>query len=123
MKTRFDYPGIWITGASEVVSVGSMETPHLLNTVRMLVQKPARTLSILVSDIERANISDSVWTPFNADDRRQSIKNVTSLSDAEIVEYVQATPLFKSMIEELQERGVNTKNILNLYSCSEAFQR
>jgi hypothetical protein len=123
MKTRFDYPGIWITGAGEVVSVGSMETPHLLNTVRMLVQKPARTLSILVSDIERANISDSVWTPFNADDRRQSIKNVTSLSDAEIVEYVQATPLFKSMIEELQERGVNTKNILNLYSCSEAFQR
>lgn len=123
MKTRFDHPGIWITGAGEVVSVGSMETPHLLNTVRMLIQKPARTLSILVSDIERANISDSVWTPFNTDDRRQSIKNVTSLSDAEIVEYVQATPLFKSMIEELQERGVNTKNILNLYSCSEAFQR
>lgn len=121
MKTRFDHPGIWITGAGEVVSVGSMETPHLLNTVRMLIQKPARTLSILVSDIERANISDSVWTPFNTDDRRQSIKNVTSLSDAEIVEYVQATPLFKSMIEELQERGVNTKNILNLYSCSEAF--
>lgn len=103
--------------------MGNMETPHLLNTVRMLVQKPARTLSILVADIEHATFSDTVWTPFNADDRKQSLKNVTSLSDAELVEYVQSTPLFKSMIEELQERGVNTKNVLSLYSSSEAFQR
>ena len=107
MKTRFDYSGVWITGVGKAVPVGNMETPHLLNTVRMLVQKPARTLSILVADI----------------DRKQSLKNVTSLSDAELVEYVQSTPLFKSMIEELQERGVNTKNVLSLYSSSEAFQR
>lgn len=123
MKTRFDYSGVWITGVGEAVPVGNMETPHLLNTVRMLVQKPARTLSILVADIEHATFSDTVWTPFNADDRKQSLKNVTSLSDAELVEYVQSTPLFKSMIEELQERGVNTKNVLSLYSSSEAFQR
>ena len=109
MKTRFDYSGVWITGVGEAVPVGSMETPHLLNTVRMLVQKPARTLSILVADIEHATFSDTVWTPLNI--------------DAELVEYVQSTPLFKSMIEELQERGVNTKNVLNLYSSSEAFQR
>lgn len=111
MKTRFDYSGVWITGVGEAVPVGNMETPHLLNTVRMLVQKPARTLSILVADIEHATFSDTVWTPFNADDRKQSLKNVTSLSDAELVEYVQSTPLFKSMIEELQERGVNTKEV------------
>lgn len=119
MKTRFDYSGVWITGVGEAVPVGNMETPHLLNTVRMLVQKPARTLSILVADIEHATFSDTVWTPFNADDRKQSLKNVTSLSDAELVEYVQSTPLFRSMIEELQERGVNTKNVLSLYSSSE----
>lgn len=87
MKTRFDYSGVWITGVGEAVPVGNMETPHLLNTVRMLVQKPARTLSILVADIEHATFSDTVWTPFNADDRKQSLKNVTSLSDAELVEY------------------------------------
>ena len=120
MKTRFDYSGVWITGVGEAVPVGNMETPHLLNTVRMLVQKPARTLSILVADIEHATFSDTVWTPFNADGRKQSLKNVISLSDAELVE---STPLFKSMIEELQERGVNTKNVLSLYSSSEAFQR
>ena len=51
MKTRFDYSGVWITGVGEAVPVGNMETPHLLNTVRMLVQKPARTLSILVAGI------------------------------------------------------------------------
>ena len=36
MKTRFDYSGVWITGVGEAVPVGNMETPHLLNTVRML---------------------------------------------------------------------------------------
>ena len=87
MKTRFDYSGVWITGVGEAVPVGNMETPHLLNTVRMLVQKPARTLSILVADIEHATFSDTVWTPFNADDRKQSLKHVPSLSDAELVEY------------------------------------
>lgn len=28
-----------------------------------------------------------------------------------------------ALIEELQERGVNTKNVLSLYSSSEAFQQ
>ena len=44
---------------------------------------------------KRQTFSDTVWTPFNADDRKQSLKNVTSLSDAELVEYVQSTPLFR----------------------------
>lgn len=124
MKTRFDYSGVWFTGVGEAVPVGNMETPHLPG-IRCVCssRNPARTLSILVADIEHATFSDTVWTPFNADDRKQSLKNVTSLSDAELVEYVQSTPLFKSMIEELQERGVNTKNVLSLYSSSEAFQR
>lgn len=42
MKTRFDYPDVWITGCGEAIPVRNMETPHLLNTVKMLVRKPAR---------------------------------------------------------------------------------
>lgn len=123
MKTRFDYSGVWITANGEAVPVGSMETPHLLNTVRMLIQKPSRTLSILVTDIEHATFSDMVWKPFNSDDRRKSLKNVTSLDEKELVEYTINTPLFKSMIEELENRGVNTQNLLTIYvNSSEAFQ-
>lgn len=123
MKTRFDYPDIWITGCGEAVPVGSMETPHLLNTVKMLVQKPARVLSILIADIESAAFSETVWTVRNASDRKQSLKNVTSLSEEELAEYVQGTPLFQSMLAELAERGINTSNIMKLYSTSEAFIR
>lgn len=123
MKTRFDYSGVWITANGEAVPVSSMETPHLLNTVRMLIQKPSRTLSILVTDIEHATFSDMVWKPFNSDDRRKSLKNVTSLDEKELVEYTINTPLFKSMIEELENRGVNTQNLLTIYvNSSEAFQ-
>lgn len=123
MKTRFDYSGVWITANGEAVPVGSMETPHLLNTVRMLVQKPSRTLSILVTDIEHATFSDMVWKPFNSDDRRKSLKNVTSLDEKELVAYTINTPLFKSLIEELENRGVNTQNLLTIYvNSSEAFQ-
>lgn len=123
MKTRFDYPNVWITGCGEAIPVGNMETPHLLNTVKMLVQKPARVLSILIADIENATFSEAVWTIHNSNDRRQSLKNVTSLSEEELVSYVKGTPLFQSMLSELAERGVNTDNILKLYSSSEAFIR
>lgn len=41
MKTRFDGK-IWIMAFGVAVEVEKMETAHLLNTVKMLVQKPAR---------------------------------------------------------------------------------
>ena len=62
MKTRFDIPNVWITAAGEVISVQNMETPHLLNTVKMLIQKPSRVLSMLIVDIENATFADPVWT-------------------------------------------------------------
>ena len=114
MKTRFDYPDLWITGCGEAVPIKNMETPHLLNTVKMLVQKPARVLSILIADIENATFSEAVWTIHNSNDRKQSLKNVTSLSEEELAEYVMNTPLFQSMLAELAERGVNTGNIMKL---------
>lgn len=122
MKTRFDYEGVWITGLGVAVPVAEMETAHLLNTVRMLVQKPARTLSILISDIENATFSETVWTAYNAVDKKQSLQNVTSLSDTELTEYAVNSPLFRSMIEELKSRGVNTDNLVKLYTTAESFK-
>lgn len=122
MKTRFDCEGVWITGFGQVLSVSEMETAHLLNTVRMLIQKPARTLSMLISDIESASFSETVWTAHNVVDKKQSLQNVTSLSDTELTEYAVNSPLFKSMIEELKSRGVNTDNLVKLYTTAESFK-
>lgn len=116
MKTRFDVPGVWITACGEVLTLADMTTAHLINTARMLVTKPSRTMSILISDIEKAAFSDAVWTPFKADNKKQSIKNVTSMSAEALVEYVRGTPLFQSILAELTERGVDTDNLMSLFS-------
>lgn len=123
MKTRFDGK-IWIMAFGVAVEVEKMETAHLLNTVKMLVQKPARVQAMLVDDIERATFVDPVvWTPTSEEDTRKlSLRNVTSLSADELTAYVTDTPLFKAMLEELETRGINTENIMQLYTKDEAFR-
>lgn len=123
MKTRFDGK-IWVTAYGVAIEVKEMETAHLLNTVKMLVQKPARVQAMLVDDIERATFADpTVWTPTGeGDTRKLSLRNVTSLSADELTTYVTGTPLFKAMLEELETRGINTENIMQLYTKDEAFR-
>ena len=124
MKTRFDGTH-WIAAFGVVLDIKEMDTAHLLNTVKMLVQKPARVQAMLVDDIESATFADSsVWSPVSReDDRKQSINNVTSLSTEEITKYVTGTTLFKAMLSELESRGVNTENILHLYMEDAAFSK
>lgn len=123
MKTRFDGK-IWVVAYGVAIEVKEMETAHLLNTVKMLVQKPARVQAMLVDDIERATFADpTVWTPTGeGDTRKLSLRNVTSLSADELTTYVTGTPLFKAMLEELETRGINTENIMQLYTKDEAFR-
>ena len=123
MKTRFDGK-IWVMAYGVAIEVKEMETAHLLNTVKMLVQKPARVQAMLVDDIERATFADpTVWTPpGEGDTRKLSLRNVTSLSADELTTYVTGTPLFKAMLEELETRGINTENIMQLYTKDEAFR-
>ena len=123
MKTRFDGK-IWVMAYGVAIEVKEMETAHLLNTVKMLVQKPARVQAMLVDDIERATFADpTVWTPTGeGDTRKLSLRTVTSLSADELTTYVTGTPLFKAMLEELETRGINTENIMQLYTKDEAFR-
>lgn len=123
MKTRFDGK-IWVMAYGVAIEVKEMEMAHLLNTVKMLVQKPARVQAMLVDDIERATFADpTVWTPTGeGDTRKLSLRNVTSLSADELTTYVTGTPLFKAMLEELETRGINTENIMQLYTKDEAFR-
>lgn len=124
MNTRFDGK-LWIAAFGLTLEIKEMETSHLLNTVKMLVQKPARVQAILVDDIERATFAEQeAWTPTSKNDlRKQSLHNITSLSADELIEYVTGTPLFKAMLAELEGRGVNTDNILELYTKDAAFSK
>lgn len=89
------------------LEVKEMETGHLLNTVKMLLQKPARVQAMLVADIENATFAEpQAWTANRKEDiRKVSVHNITSLS-----------------AEELEARGVNTENIMQLYTTDEAFR-
>ena len=106
------------------LEVKEMETGHLLNTIKMLLQKPARVQAMLVADIENATFAEpQAWTANRKEDiRKVSVHNITSLSAEELVEYVKGTTLFNTMLAELEARGVNTENIMQLYTTDEAFR-
>lgn len=113
MKTRFDNNKLWITSLGEAVEIKDMSTAHLMNTARMLAQKPDRVLSMLVIDIERNYSNPQVWSPLAVeDDCEQSLHNATSMSPKALIEYITDTPLFKALVTELETRGVNTENVL-----------
>lgn len=124
MKTRFDIYGKWITACGEVRSVSDMETDHIMNTMRMLIQKPSRTISMLIHDIESCNFMDMsiAWIPTNMDYViKESIYNVTTMGLDDLKAYVKQTPLFKSMCDVLEKRGVNVTNILSILETCDSF--
>ena len=107
MNTRFD-GRLWIGALGVTFKVKEMETRHLPNTVKMLLQKPARVQTMLVADIESATFAEpQAWTSNRRED---------------LVEYVKGTTLFNTMLAELDARGVNTENIMQLYTKDEAFR-
>lgn len=57
MNTRFDGQ-LWIGAFGVTLEVKEMETGNLLNTVKMLLQKPARVQAMLVADIENATFAE-----------------------------------------------------------------
>lgn len=127
MKTRFDTYGKWITGNGELMFVRDMSTTHILNTMRMLIQKPSRTMSMLISDVEGCvcgspcQIFPLAWEPDLDDVLKKSIYNITSMSADELKTYVRKTPLFQSFCDELSKRGVNVENIVDRLHDCEAF--
>lgn len=112
MKTRFDDNQYWITAQGDCMDINDMETSHLMNTVRMLVQKPFITVNLLIKDIETFNTR--VWTPKKKEIKSESIKNVTSMSEREVIEYILDTPLVLAMLTVLNSRGVNIENFVNM---------
>ena len=112
MKTRFDSAEVWRTNNDTMVSIKELETSHLMNIVRMLLRRPETVQTMLVCDIERQ--SRNVWKANNIvdEDAIESIHNATSMTPREVVQWVQDTPLFNTIVYTLEGRGVNTSVLI-----------
>lgn len=122
MKTRFDNYGVWITAMGEVKKVSDMDTSHILNTMRMLIQKPSRTVGMLIHDVENSEACIlSAWEPNFKATVEQSIHNITSMTMDELKSYIKRTPLFQSMCSEMAKRGVNVDNLMSILETCDSF--
>ena len=99
-----------------------METDHLLNTVKMLKNRPAVIISMVVRDVE-ASPDYTPFTPFGADSHTELVKkslfNLTSMTPEEVSAYALNSPLGITMKNELIKRGVNVENFLNMVKSPE----
>ncbi len=120
MKTRFD-GSMWIGAGGTVFSPAEMETDHLLNTVKMLKNRPAMIISMVIRDVEAA----PDFTPFvpfsenHADLVKKSLFNLTSMTPEEVSNYALNSHLGTLMKNELTRRGVNVENFLNMVESPE----
>lgn len=112
MKTRFHSAEVWRTNNDTAVSIQELETSHLMNIVRMLLRRPETVQTMLVCDIERQ--SRNVWKANNIvdEDAIESIHNATSMTPREVVQWVQDTSLFNTIVFTLEGRGVNTSVLI-----------
>ena len=121
MKTRFD-GSVWIGAGGIAIAPAEMETDHLLNTVKMLKNRPAVVISMVIRDVE-ASPDYTPFTPFGADSHTELVKkslfNLTSMTPEEVSAYALNSPLGITMKNELIKRGVNVENFLNMVESPE----
>lgn len=96
---RFTNSEYWIMGNGDAIAIEDMETNHLINTLRMFREKPNRTMSMLINDAEQLG-------SFFINDK-YVLNRITSMSEAELIDYAMDSNLANAMIEELEKRGVN----------------
>lgn len=117
MNTRFDNEKEWIT-ENGIYEIKEMETSHLLNTIRLFYIKPNSIIRMLIKDIEESenyieNLTPWTGAYYNRENiKKESIRNVTSMTNDELINYVMNTPLVNSMKKELENRGVNMNAII-----------
>ena len=119
MTTRFDNTKIWVTADYRSLNIRDMETPHLINILKMFATKPEVVISMLVKDIEDnpRGVSNGVWTPNSSEEDvvKASVHSVTSLTASQIVEYALTSPLGHAIAAELEYRGVNLRNLMDVW--------
>jgi len=121
MNTRFNTT-FWTTARGEIFTVKEMETDHLLNTLKMFMQKPTLVINMLIHDIE--TMAFDCCPPWVKDNRQnvkvQSIFNATSMTAEEACDYALNSCLGQAMQAELLSRGVNLGNYLAVLKSANA---
>ncbi|OKZ68082.1 MAG: hypothetical protein BHV93_14280 [Clostridiales bacterium 52_15] len=120
MKARFD-GGFWIGASGQAFSPVEMTTDHLLNTVKMLKNRPAVVVSMIVRDIEAAP-DCCPFDPFGIGHFgmvKQSLFNITSMTPEQISDYALNSTLGTALKAELLSRGVNVENYLSMIETPE----
>lgn len=111
IKTRFDETERWVTGYGEIKDIEDMDTDHIINTLKMFMNKPLFVQSMIIKDIECK--AKMIWNSSKDDSAlTNSLNNITSMTLDQTRDYVIATPLCLSMRDELVKRGVNTNQLL-----------
>ena len=120
MKTRFDGT-VWIGAGGTAFLPAEMDTDHLLNTLKMLKNRPAVVVTMVVRDIE--SIPDCCpFDPFgncHGDVVKQSLFNITSMTPEQVSAYALNSTLGTAMKAELISRGVNVENYLSMIETPE----
>lgn len=99
MKTRFDGT-LWIGAGGQAFRPAEMGTDHLLNTVKMLKNRPGVVIAMVVRDIE-ATPDCCPFDPFGGGHSelvKQSLFNITSLSPEQVSDYALNSPLGMAMV-------------------------
>lgn len=120
MKTRFD-GGLLDRRKRTGFQPRGNDTDHLLNTVKMLKNRPAVVVSMIVRDIEAAP-DCCPFDPFGVGHFgmvKQSLFNITSMTPEQISDYALNSTLGTALKAELLSRGVNVENYLSMIETPE----
>ncbi len=120
MKTRFDGT-VWIGAGGTAFLPAEMDTDHLLNTLKMLKNRPAVVVTMVVRDIESAP-DCCPFDPFGVGHSgmvKQSLFNITSMTPEQVSAYALNSALGTAMKAELISRGVNVENYLSMIETPE----
>ena len=120
MKTRFDGT-VWIGAGGTAFLPAEMDTDHLLNTLKMLKNRPAVVVTMVVRDIE-STPDCCPFDPFgncHGDVVKQSLFNITSMTPEQVSAYALNSTLGTAMKAELISRGVNVENCLSMIETPE----
>lgn len=120
MKTRFDGT-VWIGAGGTAFLPAEMNTDHLLNTLKMLKNRPAVVVTMVVRDIE-STTDCCPFDPFgncHGDVVKQSLFNITPMTPEQVSAYALNSTLGTAMKAELISRGVNVENYLSMIETPE----
>lgn len=100
--TRFDSSEFWIDGKGNKLEIKKMSVQHLMNIVKMFIEKPFSIQEMLIKDVGQ------IW----GIDNKASIRNITSMNLGETMDYFYSSELFTALEKTLIENGVNFEQFL-----------